>query len=235
MSVQSTGMLARLRQPIALHAGPKQLVGGTPQVSLLPAEVREAGAVAKHRRMLIAVVVVAAVVAVVAVFAAQNVASAAQMRLDTANRQSAVLVAESGRFNDLRRLEATIALGKAGIAVGSSTLIDWERQIEFIEASMPSGYTVTALSANGATPFAPYAQATDLLEPRRAATVTMTVTSPAMSHQFSVWLRKLRSIPAYADASANTLLDQSSGVTTISLVVHLTAKAISAEPWTEQP
>lgn len=234
MSGQSAGVLARLRQPVDLHRGPRQLVGGSPQVSLLPAEVREAGAVAAHRRKLVAIVVVAVLLSVASVAAAQNVATAAQTRLAAANRQSAVLTAESGRFGDVRRLETAIALGKAGIAVGSSTLIDWQQQIDFIEASMPSGYTVTALNADGATPFAPYAQAKDLLEPPRAATVTLTATTPTVNHQFSVWLRKLRSIPAYADASANTLLDPSTGDTTISLVVHLTAKAVSAQPWTEQ-
>lgn len=234
MSGTSAGLLARLRQPVSLQRSPHNLVGGTPQVSLLPPEVREAGAVAAHRRKLVAVVVVAALVAVAAVAAAQNAAGGAQARLAGVNRQASVLAAQTARFRDVRSLESVIAAGRAGVDVGSSTLIDWQQQIDLIEAAMPSGYSVTALSANGATPFMAYPQGDNLLEPRRAATVTLTVAAPTMGHPFSVWLRKLRSIPAYADATASTVRDAGTGANTITLIVHLTPKVLSPGTWTEQ-
>lgn len=241
MSGQSTGVLARLRQPVGLPAGLSRpgrdvrvAVAGTPQVSLLPAEVREAGAVAAHRRKLIAVVVLAAVVAAGAVALAQSVEAADQARLADANRQAQMLTGQLAKFDDVRALQSQIAVGKAGVKVGSSTLIDWQQQVDQIEASMPAGYEVTGLTANGATPLAVYPQSDNLLEPRRAATITVEATSPTAGDEFSSWLSKLRDVPAYADASADVTFDSGTGLYTIDLTVHLTGKAISSKAWTER-
>jgi hypothetical protein len=234
MSSPTTSVLARLRQPVDLRRGSRPLFGGNPQVSLLPAEVREAGAEKVHRRKLIAMVAAAAVVAMAAVLVAQQANMAEQARLTDATRQSQMLAAQLGKFTDVRDLESVIAVGKAGVAVGSSTLIEWKQQIDLIEASMPAGYTVTALTANGATPLAIYTQSDNLLEPRRAATISLTVTAPTVGDEYSAWLSKLRSIPAYADATAETLYDISTSAFTIDLTVHLGKKAISAKAWTER-
>lgn len=241
MSGQSTGILARLRQPVELHRGgrtahrgPRATMGASPQVSLLPTEVREAGAVAAHRRRLVAVVIGAAIVAAGAVALAQRVEEADQQRLAVANKQALMLNGQLAKFDDVRALETQIAVGKAGVKVGSSTLIDWRQQVDRIEASMPAGYRVTGVAANGATPLALYPQGSNLLEPRRAATIVLTVTSTSAGDEFSSWLGKIRDNPAYADASANVSYDTSKSIYTIDLTVHLTGKAISAKRWTER-
>jgi hypothetical protein len=234
MSGQSTGLLGRLRQPVELRRASRHPVGGVPQVSLLPIEVRQAGVAAVQRRKLVALVVVTAAVAAGAVAIAHDADLAAQARLATATRQGQALVAQVAKFNDVRRLEARIAVGRAGVAVGSSTMIDWNAQIDAIEADKPSSYTVTTISANGATPFTTYPQGTSLLEPLRAATIELKLTSPTAGNEFSAWYRSLRSIPAYADATATTDYDPSTSLWTIDLTVHLAPAAISAGAWKDE-
>jgi hypothetical protein len=234
MSGQSTGVLGRLRQPAELRRAPRHPVGGGARVSLLPAEVRQAGVAAVHRRKLVAVVVSAAVVAVGAVVLAHNADVAAQGRLAAANQRSQALGVQVSKFDDVRALQSRIAVGKAGVAVGSSTMIDWNAQIDAIEAEKPAAYTVTNISANGATPFVAYAQGTNLLEPLRVATIELKLTSPTVGQEFSTWYLALRRIPAYADATATTSYDTSSSMWTIDLTVHLTPKAISAGAWKDE-
>ena len=234
MSGQSTGVLGRLRQPADLRRAPRHPVGGVPRVSLLPTEVRQAGVAAVQRRKLVAVVVVAAAFAAGAVWLAHDADLAAQARLASATGEGQALNTQIARFDDVRALESRIAVGKAGVAVGSSTMIDWNAQIDAIEMDKPSSYTVTSISANGATPFAVYPQGTSLLEPLRAATIELKVTSPTAGSEFSAWYRSLRSIPAYADATATTNYDPSTSLWTIDLTVHLTPKAISAGAWKDQ-
>jgi hypothetical protein len=232
---QATTVLSRLRQPVGQKRRPHQLVGGVPQVSLLPGEVREAGAVAAHRRKLVVVVVIAAILAVGSIAAAQGVASGSQARLVAAQARSQTLGSQVAKFNDVRALEQQIMVGKAAVKVGSSTLIDWRAQIDAIEADMPSGYTVTSVSANGATPFASYPQGLTALEPVRVATIAMQVTTSSFDDRFSTWLRLLRSVPTYADVAADTNLDRTTGTYTIDLTMHLNAKAISAGAWKATP
>jgi hypothetical protein len=231
MSGQSTGVLGRLRQPVDPRRGPRQSVGGVPHVSLMPLEVRQAGIAAAQRRKLVAVVVMAAAVAAGGVSVAHNANVAAQQRLATATKQTQVLAAQVAKFDDVRKLQTRIALRKAAVSVGSSTMIDWNAQIDAIEAAKPSGYTVTDISANGATPFAAYSQGLSVLEPLRAATIELKLTSPTVGDEFSTWFADLRSIPAYADATATTEYESSTSLWTIDLTVHLAPKAISAGAW----
>lgn len=224
-----TGVLPRLRRPT--EARRSSIVGRPPQVSLLPPDMRDAGAVARHRRRLVALVVVAAVVGGAAVAGADSVQSTAERRLAAASQQGVALTAQVGKFAPIRALQTHIALAQAGVKVGGSTTIDWKTQIDAIQALMPAGYSVTAIEASGATPIGAYQQASNLLEPRRAATVTMTVMTPSIGNEYENWLRDLRTIRAYADASA-TYTTGDVG-TTIVLTVHLTAAAITAAKATE--
>ena len=221
-----TSPLARLGQPVGAPRRPRLAVGLVPQVTLLPAEVLEAGTFAARRRRLVGAVVLAAAAAVVAVVLATGVDGAASARLAQENARTAVLTPQLGKFDDVRDLQRRIALGRAAVKVGGSTMIDWNEQITDIEASMPSSFTVTSVSAAGATPTSVYPQGSTPLEPRRAATVTLTATTSSLGPDYAAWLRLLRSTRAYADATATLATNE--GVTTVTLTVHLDAKAIRA-------
>lgn len=219
-------VLNRLRPPVEVKRTAHVGIGGIPRVSLLPGEIRDAGATARHRRVLVALVAASAIVAAAVIVAAGGANTDAQRRLAAANTQTQGLTTQIAKFSDIRALQQRIALGDAAVKVGGSTMIDWEQQIRDIEADMPAGYTVTAISAAGATPTTDYPQGTTALEPRRAATIVLTVTAPSVGSEYSVWLRKIAGITAYADANATTASGE--GGITISLTVHLSPKAIIA-------
>lgn len=220
-------VLTRLRPPVEAKRTAHMGIGSAPRVSLLPGEIRDAGAITRHRRMLVALVAASAVVATALVVVASGANTDAQQRLAAANTQTLGLTTQIAKFSDVRALQQRIALGNAGVTVGGSTIIDWEQQIRDIEADMPAGYTVTAISAAGATPLTDYPQGTTALEPRRAATIMLTVTTPSIGSEYSVWLRKITGITAYADANA-TIASSGDAGKTISLTVHLSPKAIIA-------
>ena len=227
-----TSVLTRLRRPLGVPHGPKSGIGSVPQVSLLPAEVRLAGSAAHHRRRLIAAVVVAVVLAGGGVIAATRVEDAAQARLDLATKQSAIVTGQLAKFDDVRALEQRIAAGEAAAEVGGATTIDWDRRIGDIEADKPVGYTVIGIDASGASPIAEYPQGSTIVEPRRAATVVMTLRTASVGSEFPVWLSRLRALPECTDVSGTTSAD-SADTFTVTITIHFSPKAITklaAEP-----
>ena len=200
------------------------VVGGLPTVSLLPRELKAAARDKSIRRGLIGLVVVAVVIAGGATAGATALSGAAQSKLDAANAQTQTLVGQLAKFRDVQVLQQGVNLGKAAVTVGTSTNVDWQAQIDSIEADMPSGYTVTSILADSASPIAAYAEGLTPIEQPRAASVSMTVTSSSIT-ELPIWLRKLRSIPAYADASAS-VSSGSGAAYTVNLTIHLSSKAL---------
>lgn len=223
---QETAAPAKRGLSLELRKRPAYLVGGLPTVSLLPRELKAAARGKSLRRMFIVGVAAAVVVAGGATAGASALAAAAQSRLDSSNAQTQTLIAQLGRFRDVQLLQQDIAVGQAAVKVGSSTEIDWQAQIEAIEADMPSGYTVASIQASSATPILDYEQGTTPLDQPRAASLQMAVTTSDIT-TLPPWLRKLRSIPAYADATSTVISDDESGYT-IQLTIHLSPKALES-------
>jgi Tfp pilus assembly protein PilN len=225
--VQKPDLAPAGRRALTLRRRPEVIIaGGLPTVSLIPRELRAAARERATRRYLIMGVVTALLVAVAATAGSTVLAGAAQARLDSANAQTQELVGQLAKFRDVQKLQRDIAAGDAAVTVVTSTEIDWQAQIESIEAEMPKGFSVTSLQADSATPVAAYGQGASPLEKPRAATVQMSVTARDISG-LPRWLRMLRSIPAYADATASVLSD-GSGTYTVQLIIHLSPKALVA-------
>ncbi|MFD1721174.1 hypothetical protein [Amnibacterium endophyticum] len=203
-------------------------VGGLPRVSLLPPEIRDAARVTVVRRVLIGSVAASVGAVLAGVLLAGAVAGASNDRLTAANDRTQGLAAQIAKFSDVARLDQQIAVGTAAAAVGSSTQIDWRAQYDAITADMPFGYSVESMTADSATVTTPYGQGDSPLERPRVATVVLSVDAPNTA-QLPGWLRELRSIPAYADATASWADGSSSsggsGVN-ITLTVHLDERAL---------
>jgi hypothetical protein len=214
------------RRGLELRRQPVFVIGGSPRVSLLPRELRAAARDRSVRRMLVIGVAAVLVVAAGATAGATALAGAAQGRLDASNARTGALVAQLGKFRDVQVLQQDIAVGNAAVQVASSTEIDWQAQIDAIEAEMPSGYRVTTIQADSATPILDYAQGTTPLDQPRAASLQMSVETTDIT-PLPPWLRKIRSVPAYADASASVTSDDSSGYT-IQITIHLSPKALES-------
>ena len=215
---------APARRGLEIRRRPEIMVGGLPAVSLLPRELKAAARDRSVRRLLVVGVAATLVVALGGTAGAMVLDNAAQSRLASSSARSQQLVAQLGKFKDVQQLQQGIALGGAAAAVGDSTEIDWNAQIQDIKADMPSGYSVQTVTADSASAIAPYPQGTTPLEQPRAATLAMTVTTQSIL-ELPIWLRKLRSIPAYADATANVSSDQTTGYSVL-VTIHLSPKAL---------
>lgn len=224
--VESRESTAAAKRGFELRRRPALLVGGVPTVSLLPRELRAAARGRSIRRAFVFGVVVAVVVAGGATAGASALAGASQARLAAANATTQELVGQLAKFRDVQLIQQDVALGTAAVEVASSTEIDWQGQIDSIEADMPTGWDVTSIQADSASPVVDYAQGASPLDQPRAATMQLSITTTDMT-TIGPWLRKLRSIEAYADASASVISDDTTGYT-IQLTLHLSPKALES-------
>jgi hypothetical protein len=221
---QETAAPAKRGLSLELRKRPEFHVGGLPTVSLLPRELKVAARGKSIRRAFVAGVVVAVVIAGGATAGATAIAGAAQSRLDASNQMTRQLIAQLSKFHEVQELQQSIALGTAAVQVGSSTEIDWQAQIDAIEGAMPSGWAVTSIQADSASPVTAYPQGASPIEKPRAASLQMLITTSDIS-QVGPWLHDLRSIPAYADATATVNSDETAGYT-VQLTFHLSPKAL---------
>jgi len=207
---------------LELRRPARPVVGLAPQVSLLPRELRDAERRKQLRRMAVVAVTAVALVTGLGIALANLEAAAAQARLAEETQRTQTLSAQVQKFADVQRLQQRIALGDAAVRVGSSTAIDWQKQLTAILADMPDGYVVSTVTADGATPIADYVQGTGPLDVPRAATVSLTVTAPSID-ALPTWLHDLRSLPAYGDVTPS--VSTGNGGFQVLLTLHLTAKA----------
>jgi hypothetical protein len=222
--VEQTAPAAPARRGLERRKRPDFVIAGVPTVSLLPREFRAAARDKSIRRAFVAGVIVALVLAGGATAGSAALTTAAQARLDAANARTQTLIGRLAKFNDVQTLQRGIALGSAATAVGSSTELDWQAQIEAIEQNMPADYAVTAITADSASAIAGYPQGSSPLEQPRAASLALTVKAPTVT-ELPIWLRKLRSITAYADATATVATGDGNGYSVL-LTVHLSPKAL---------
>jgi len=207
---------------LELRRPARPVVGLPPQVSLLPRELRDAERRKQLKRMAIGAVATVALVTGLGIGLANLEAAAAQARLTQETQRTQALSAQVLKFADVQRLQQRIALGDAAVRVGSSTAIDWQKQLTAILADMPDGYAVKTVTADGATPMVDYAQGTGPLDVPRAATVSLTVSAPSID-ALPTWLHDLRALPAYGDVTPSVAAGDSGF--DVLLTLHLTAEA----------
>jgi hypothetical protein len=224
--VQNTDVKAPGRRGLELRKPPVIVVGGLPTVSLLPGELRDAARGRTVRRALIAGVAVAVIVMGGLTAGATALSGMAQTRLDAANANTQTLINQLGKFRDVQALQQNIVLGNAAVKVGASTEIDWQAQLDAVQAEMPAGYTITGVQADSASAVLDYPQGTGPLDQPRAASLLITVATSDIT-RLPPWLRKLRSIPAYADMTASVNAEDDNAYV-VQLVLHLSPKALTS-------
>jgi hypothetical protein len=207
-------------------------VGGLPTVSLLPRELRAAARERVLRRVFLGGVLVAVVVAGLATAGASAISGAAQTRLDAANARTQTLVAQLGRFRDVQLLQQDIAVGNAAVEVASSTEIDWQQQLAIITAEMPADFVITSLQTDSASVYADFGQGSTPLDKPRAATIQMSLTATDVS-VLPRWLYRLRSTPAYANATASVSAGDESEYTVLVTIDLSAAALVNAKEPTE--
>ncbi|TFD34762.1 hypothetical protein E3T37_16515 [Cryobacterium sp. TMT2-10] len=209
------------------------VIGGEPRVDLLPLEVRkERTAKVMRRRLALGVVGVLALVIAGSV-AATAMSLQAQTQLADEQARTVGLLAEQSKYIKVRNVQDQVTLVEAAQQVGASTEIDWKKYLEDVQATLPQGVTIDAITVDSASPLAIYDQPTLPLQGSRVATVSFTATS-AVLPDVPTWLNALATLPGYADAlpsSAN--LDETTKTYKVNITMHINDAAFSKRFATE--
>ena len=202
------------------------IIGGEPRADLLPPEVK-AGLRGKalQRGLLVAVVAVVVLVAGVVGVATWQ-AMQGQASLLAAQSRTAELLTEQSQYLEVRQVQDAVATTIAAQQVGGSTEIDWKDYLQRVRAVLPSNVGIDSVTIDAATPLAPYGQATAPLQDVRVATLTLLVTSPTLPG-VPDWLRGLRELPGYADASPSAITLTETGAYQVSVTLHINDEAYS--------
>ncbi|TFD55426.1 hypothetical protein E3T55_01045 [Cryobacterium frigoriphilum] len=208
------------------------VVGGEPRVDLLPPEIRAERRERLRRRRLGIGVIGVVVVTLLGVGAANFVASTAQGRLESEQARTVALVAEQGKYADIREMQTQVELARAAQRVGASTEIDWRDYLQQVQATLPGGVAIETVDVDSASPLTAYTQATAPLQGARLATVQFTATSLVLP-DVPTWLRALATLPGFADALPGSVTrDDASGAYTVTITMHINDEAL-AQRFTE--
>lgn len=206
-------------------ASTTSIVGREPRVDLLPAEVhtgRRERALA--RRAWLGVVVAAAVVVVGSGVAYVHQLETAEA-LRSAQAETTSLLQQQLRYSDVRQAERDAALLEAAQAVGGSTEVDWNATLAQLEAVLPAGVSITAMSIDSADVTKPFTQSTVPLEGTRIATMQLTIESPSIP-SVPDWTARLSTIKGYADSTITSVsLEEGTGTYSATIEAHLGDKA----------
>lgn len=201
------------------------VVGGLPRVDLLPPEVRaeRRGGVAVRRAWM--GVIGAAAVAGIAVGAATLHSMEAQTELLASQADTQQLLIEQGKYTEVRDTQSEITLLTAAQAVAGATEIAWPSYLAQIQATLPTGVTVSTINIDQATPIADYAQSDTPLQGARIGTVTFTAESDTLP-SVPDWLDGLATLPGYTDATPGTV-SLEDGVYEATVTMHIDQRAFS--------
>lgn len=199
--------------------------GTPPRANLLPPEIIERRKQLRQRRaarfgLLLAAIVVAAgtLGALGYNTLSQQLLAADQANLDALNAQQA-------QYADVANATSTIQLIEAGQYVGASTEVDLKAYLTLLQATLPAGVSLDAVSIDLATPVQPYSQPSTPLQGARVGTLSFTATSDSL---FSIpqWLDQLAGLPGFVDATPGQV--SLAGATySAQVVMHIDGEAFS--------
>lgn len=202
------------------------VIGGPPRANLLPPEVGAAAKGRAMRRNATALVVLAVLIVVGAYAGATALALSAQGQLDAANARTQELIAEQGKYVEVRRVTSMLETATAAQKVGTSTEIDWKAYLVAIEGSLPAGTLVTNFVAETSTPFTAFAAPTVPLQGDRIGELKFTATSPSLP-DVGAWLVALEGLDGYVDASPGSVTLNADTVTyEVTITMHVNQDAL---------
>jgi len=201
------------------------VVGGSPRVDLMPAEIRVKRAQLKTRRSLRLGLVAVLLLVVAACGGTWAWNGLAQTSLANAQAQHQSLALQAAKYGNVTTIKESIALIKAGQIVADSSEIDWQDYLTKLQATLPSGVTITTVGVDSATPLKPYTQSTTPLQGDRIATLTFSATSATLP-SIPVWLDGLKTLPGFVDATPGSVTLADSGYIA-NVVMHINSDALA--------
>ncbi|MFF9565292.1 hypothetical protein ACF1AJ_18235 [Leifsonia sp. NPDC014704] len=211
-----------------MKANAEQLVvGGEPRVDLLPDEIRALRRSSATRRALGLGVAAVLVLTIAGVGGSGLLAASASSRLRAAQNATTELLAQQGKYVEVRKVQDEIKTVEAAQKVGASTEIDWRDYLVKVQQTLPATVSLQTITIDSASPLVAYAQATAPLQGARVATLTISAHSPQLP-QVPSWLDALRSLPGFVDAVPGSVtLDEQSGEYTVNITMHIDQDAYS--------
>jgi Tfp pilus assembly protein PilN len=204
----------------------RSALAGPPRVDLLPQAIRIRRRQKQQRRLLRLVAAGVAVLTVGGVAATLLFSLTAQGSLAAAQQETLSLLAQQAKYADVKAAQERIALGQAAQAVGAGTEVDWSGYLGKVRGSLPAGVTLTSVTVDSAAPTAVFEQATAPLQGPRIATLAFTASSRQLPNA-PAWIDALSALPAFVDATLDSVTRDESGVYVVDVTMHIGADAYS--------
>jgi len=205
---------------------PKLIVGGTPRAELLPPELKQEERARGTRRALGGLVIVVVIVVGAAYVLSAVVAEASAQRLAAANASSAQLLAEQGKYIEVRQLAAQVKASEDARKIGMATDVDWMGYLSEIDARVrAAGATVTSFQVTASTPLSPLPEGLVALEgPRQLELkyIGSSTTYPILAD----WLDSFEELDGFVDLNINSIKLEA-GVYTFDMSLHVDERAFS--------
>jgi hypothetical protein len=207
------------------------VIGGEPRVHLLPQEVAERKKVKRlKRRLLFAAVFVVALVAIGYGLTTLSLTTV-QSQLASAQATTAQLVAQEGKYSAVTKVNSDIAAIQQSQKMATAQEILWAPYLATLEAGLPAGSSISAVSATIDSPLGAPASSTATtavpLQGPRIATLQLTV----LMNQADVpgWLNTLPTLKGFVDATPNSVTAGGSGGNpyTVVVTIHINSAAVS--------
>jgi type IV pilus assembly protein PilN len=206
--------------------GSNLVIGGPARANLLPPEVGAAAKGKIQRRNAVALIVVAVLIVIAGYVGASVFAGAAQGQLDAANQRTQELIAEQGKYVEVKQVTNLLDTATAARQVGMSTEIDWKAYLDDIQRSLPAGTLVTNVVAETATPLVDFAQPSVPLQGDRIGVLTFTATSASLP-DVEQWLDALSRLYGYVDASPGSItLNKDTRRYEVTITMHINTDAL---------
>jgi len=200
------------------------ILGGMPRVRLLPREVGEGQKTRALRRRLLAGLVVIVMIAILATVGASFALFAANAQLANEQSRSALLAASRAKYGDVTKLQSQVDQIVTSQPLADAGEILWAPYVQEIQASLPEGTTITALTAATATATA--TSVTASLTPPHIAEVKITADSP--QQPISDWLDNLAKVKGFVAAIPGSVTRvQDTGHYTVEVDLLVNSDALS--------
>jgi hypothetical protein len=205
---------------------PNLVLGASPRANLLPAEVGDRKRGASIRRSVVLGVIGAVVISGAGYAYASWLSIESAMKLSAAQDETTNLLAQQNEFADVRNLAQLRAAIDDALIVGASTEIDWKSYYEQIVTTLPGDVALDSFVAEASSPIGDLPIATAPTQAPRNAMINFTVSTPQFG-SIDAWLKAIKTLPGYLDATASGIALDSSGRYTASVLMNISRDAYS--------
>jgi Tfp pilus assembly protein PilN len=202
----------------------------SPQVNLLPPEIRARRVLGRVKMSLGVVLLVVVLLAVAGYFGSSAVERSAAK--DLAGKQSdvEVLVAEQAKYAEVPLLKAQLSAAKTARTLGMSTEVLWKGYLGAIQTVTPTDVTISSLTTELPNPVLARSASAAPLNAPSLGSISFVGQARALP-DLSTWMEALNGIPGLADATfATAALIDTDGVVyyDISTTVQVNGTAVAS-------